>query len=76
MHVRIDVKHLKDILDGVQQTIDRNLEFVNRNEYAEASGYARGGLMGIELVLKTLKETSTYQDDWDILQEPDEDTLK
>ena len=65
MHVRISKEHLDDILASLNQTIERNLEYVNKNEYAEASGYARGGLMGTELVLKTIRETSMYEDEWD-----------
>ena len=72
-HVRIGVEHLNDIIESVTRTIERNLEFVNRDEYAEASGYARGGLMGVETVLKTLKQTHVYEDDWDVMNEPTDD---
>ncbi len=70
MHVRIDIEQFESILQNVHTTIEHNLDFVNRHEYPEASGYARGGLMGIELVLKTLKETSIHQDTWDLITEP------
>lgn len=65
MHVRISKEHLDDIIESLQTTIERNLTFVNNNEYAQASGYARGGLMGTELVLKTIRETNMYEDEWD-----------
>ena len=70
MHVRIDLDQFEQLLESVHTTIDRNMDYVNRHEFPEASGYARGGLMGIELVLKTLKETSIHQDTWDLITEP------
>ena len=69
MHVRIELEQFEHLLQSVHTSIERNMDYVNRHEFPEASGYARGGLMGIELVLKTLRETSTHEDTWDILTE-------
>ena len=70
MHVRIELEQFEHLLQSVHTSIERNIDYANRHEFPEASGYARGGLMGIELVLKTLRETSTHEDTWDILTEP------
>ena len=65
MHVRISSEHLDDLIAAVDNAIERNLELVTSDNYAEASGYARGGLMGMQISLKTIRSTHMYEDEWD-----------
>ena len=65
MHVRIPVEHLDDLIAAVDNAITRNLEYVSDDQYAEASGYARGGLMGMQVSLKMLRSSSIFEDEWD-----------
>lgn len=67
MHARICAEHLDDIIDAVDRSITKNLEFVSDSNYAEASGYARGGLLQIQRQLLELKNSSMYSDEWDDL---------
>ena len=67
MHVRIDEKQVQGILDALDNAITRNLEFVNDYNYAEASGYARGGLIGIQTMIKQIVQYNSFRDDTDEL---------
>ena len=74
MHARVGLEHLNDILCRVEKAIEANLSLVNENSYAEASGYARGGLMTVKMDLETLRDHYIYPDSSDEL-EAEEDAL-
>ena len=65
MHIRLSVEHLDDLLADVERSIRVNMDFVNKDEYAEASGYARGGLISMRQRLEKLKQYNTHLDQWD-----------
>lgn len=67
MHAQISAEHLDNLIERVDRGITRNLEFVSDNNYAEASGYARGALLQIQRQLLELKNSSMYSDVWDDL---------
>ena len=62
MHIRLSVEHLEDLLADVERSIRVNMDFVNRDEYCEASGYARGGLIAMRQRLEKLKQYNTHLD--------------
>ena len=65
MHIRLPVEQLDDYIDHLDRAIRRNLELVADNNYAEASGYARGGLTSMLQRLQWLKSCETHEDIWD-----------
>ena len=69
MHIRLTVEHLDVLLADIDRSVRVNMDFVNRDEYAEASGYARGGLLAMRQRLAKIKEYSTYEDTWDYAEE-------
>ena len=71
MHIRLSVEHLDDLLADVERSIRVNLDFVNKDEYASASGYARGGLISMRQRLEKLKQYNTHEDTWDYADEED-----
>ena len=71
MHIRLTVEHLDDLLADVERSIRVNMDFVNRYEYAEASGHARGGLLIMRQRLEKLKQYNTHEDTWDYADEED-----
>ena len=62
-HVRMSTEQLTDILNEVKQGITRNLTFVSDHNYPEASGYARGTLLGVQFVLEEVLEHQCWEDD-------------
>ena len=72
MHIRLTVEHLDDLLADIDRSVRVNMDFVNRDEYAEASGYARGGLLAMRQRLAKIKQYSTYEDPWDYADEQEE----
>ena len=71
MHIRISLEKLDHLIEDLERSIKRNMEFVNENEYAEASGYARGGLISMRTRLEKLRREDTYEDPWDFVEEED-----
>ena len=71
MHVRLTVEHLDDLLADVERSIRVNLDFVNKDEYAAASGHARGGLLAMRQRLEKIKRYETFEDTWDYADEED-----
>lgn len=63
-HVRISTEQLTEILDEVKRGIDQNLVYVGDDNYAEASGYARGTLFGVKYVLEEVLEHQCWEDDY------------
>ena len=74
MHARVGLEHLSDILRRVESAIETNLTLVNQNNYAEASGYARGGLITVKMDLEKLRDNYMHPDTASEL-EAEEDTL-
>jgi len=62
-HVRIDTDQMNLILNEVKRGISKNLDSVNEQNFPEASGYARGTLMGIQYVLEEALEHQCWEDD-------------
>ena len=62
-HVRMSTEQLTDILNEVKQGITQNLTFVGDHNYPEASGYARGTLLGVQFVLEEVLEHQCWEDD-------------
>ena len=71
MHVRLTVAHLDDLLADIDRAIRVNLDFVNKDQYSEASGYARGGLLCLRQRLEKVKQYETFEDTWDYADEED-----
>ena len=74
MHARVGLEHLSDILRRVESAIETNLTLVNQNNYAEASGYARGGLITVKMDLEKLRDNYMHPDTVSEL-EAEEDVL-
>ena len=74
MHARVGLEHLSDILRRVESAIETNLTLVNQNNYAEASGYARGGLITVKMDLEKLRDNYMHPDTASEL-EAEEDVL-
>ena len=62
-HVRIGTDQLNDILNEVKRGISSNLDFVSDDNFVEASGYARGTLMGVQSVLEEALLYQCWEDD-------------
>ena len=62
-HVRMSTEQVALILNEVKQGISQNLTFVDDHNYPEASGYARGSLLGVQFVLEEVLEHQCWEDD-------------
>jgi hypothetical protein len=72
MHARVGLEHLSDILRRVENAIQTNLTLVVDGNYAEASGYARGGLINVKMDLETLRDHYMQADSAEELEAEEE----